>query len=381
MSDTLFSHVVIVGLGLIGSSLARDLRTLGLAETLTGIDPDEENRRILLGGGTLDAALALPALERPADLLLIATPPSTWPHLSQVLPALTHADSLIMDVGSVKARAAELFTPAFAGRGTFIPCHPIAGKATSGAAAGEQGLFEHRRVILCPAEGTAETPLRIAHAFWQTLGAEPEMMPAEVHDRVYALVSHLPQMVAYAAMPVLAPHLAAPMEERFRPFLRLAGSPPALWTDIAMANHALLADAMETYLHLIAHMRGELLAGAEHLPEPKSDKTIAARLLPRLAASALVSTVSLSERKHRLKMAPYAGTGFADVASPAAAPPEEDMEAISNYFADVAELLEMFENQFRALFQAVRGLDGQELTSRMNDARTGYLRLYQAPAS
>lgn len=375
MSDPLFSHTVIVGLGLIGSSIARDLRALGLTKTLTGVDPDEENCALLLRTGTLDRAFGLPQLDEPADLMIIATPPSSWPHLSQTLPALTHADSLIMDVGSVKAPAAELFTPAFAGRGTFIPCHPIAGKALSGAANGEQGLFEHRRVVLCPAEGTAEMPLRIAHAFWQALGAEPEMMPPEVHDRIYALVSHLPQMVAYAAMPVLRPHLTLPLEERFRPFLRLAGSPPALWADIAMANHDQIAEAMETYLHLIAHIRGELLAGTEHVPEPKSDMTIAARLLPRLAASALVSTVSLSERKHRLKMAPYAGTGFADVASPAAAPPEEDMEIISDYFGDVADLMAVFEERFRQLFLAVRNSEKETALHLMQEALETYQNL------
>lgn len=371
MTNALFSHAIIIGLGLIGSSLARDLRALGLAERLTGIDPDEDNRRILLGGGTLDAAMAIPSPEQPADLLLIATPPSSWPHLSQVLPALTHPGSLIMDVGSVKARAAELFTPAFAGRGTFIPCHPIAGKETSGAAAGQQGLFEHRRVILCPAEGTAETPIRIAHAFWQALGAQPEMMPADVHDRIYALISHLPQMVAYASMQTLAPHLTT-LDEVQRPFLRLAGSPPALWTDIALANHAALADAMETYLHLIAHMRGELAAGMDHVAEPKSDMARAARLLPRLIASTLVSTVSLSERKQRLKMAPYAGTGFADVASPAARPPEEDMEAISEYFADVAALMERFEEDFRTLFLAVRDQKADALQAFMRTVQGLY---------
>ena len=373
MSDALFSHAVIVGLGLIGSSLARDLRALGLADTLTGIDPEEENRRLLLSGGTLDAALATPTLEQPADLLIIATPPSSWPHLSQVLPALTHADSLIMDVGSAKALAAELFIPAFLGRGTFIPCHPIAGKETSGAAAGQQGLFENRKIILCPAEGTPETPIRIADAFWQALGGLPEMMPSDVHDRIYGLVSHLPQMVAYASMRALALHLEAPLSELHQPFLRLAGSSPALWTDIALANHSMLSDAMETYLHLIAHMRGELEAGVDHVSEPLSDMRVAARLLPRLIASSLVSAVSLSERKHRLKMAPYAGTGFADVASPAARPPEEDMEAISSYFADVATLTGRFEEEFKTLFIAVRDRKAEAITAYMQDAQGLYL--------
>jgi prephenate dehydrogenase len=369
MSEALFSHAVIVGLGLIGSSLARDLRALGLAEKLSGIDPDEENRRIMMASGILDGAYALPEIAQPADLLIIATPPSSWPHLSQVLPALTHVNSLIMDVGSVKALASELFIPAFHGRGTFIPCHPIAGKERSGAAAGQQGLFENRRIILCPAEGTAESPIRIADAFWQALGGIPEMMPADVHDRIYALVSHLPQMVAYSAMLSMAPYLSSPLDDLQRPFLRLAGSSPALWADIALANHAALTEAMETYLHLIAHMRGELAAGMDHVDHPTSDIMRAVRLLPRLIASTLVSAVSLSERKHRLKMAPFAGSGFADVASPAARPPEEDMEAISDLFQDVGKLLESFENNFKALYLAVRERDKETLDTFMHDAR------------
>lgn len=370
MTDTLFPHAVIIGLGLIGSSLARDLRALGLCERLTGIDPDEDNCRILLSGGTLDEAFALPSTDHLADLLLIATPPSSWPHLSQVLPALTHAESLIMDVGSVKARAAEWFTPAFMGRGTFIPCHPIAGKESSGAAAGQQGLFENRKIILCPAEGTPETPIRIAHAFWQALGGLPEMMPADVHDRIYALVSHLPQMVAYAAMRTLAPYLGMASSDLHRPFLRLAGSPPSLWADIALANAAQLGEAMETFLHIVTHMRSELEAGTGHDVAPQSDMTVTTALFPRLIASSLVSAVSLSERKHRLKMAPYAGTGFADVASPAARPPEEDMESISAYYAEVAALMREFEAHFRTLFLALREQNRTALLDYMETAQT-----------
>ncbi|MBY0354284.1 MAG: prephenate dehydrogenase/arogenate dehydrogenase family protein [Rickettsiales bacterium] len=381
MSQALFSHVVIVGLGLIGSSLARDIHALGLVQHLSGVDPDEQNRSLLLRSGMLDAAYAsvdelrsaTPVMD--ADLLLIATSPSSWPEMVQCLPPLTHASSLIMDVGSVKAYAAELFTSAFVGHGTFIPCHPIAGNAGSGASAGAQGLFDNRRIILCPAEGTAETPLRIADAFWQALGGIPEMMPAEVHDRIYALVSHLPQMVAYAAMHTLAPHIQHPLSDVLQPFLRLAGSPAALWTDIAMTNTAMLTEAMEVYLHLIAHMRGELLAGMDHISEPKSDASIAAQLLPRLIASSLVSTVSLSERKHRLKMAPYAGTGFADVASPAAQPPEDDMALISDYFTDVAALLEQFEAEFRTLFLAVRDRQADTMLRYMQEAQAKHRKL------
>lgn len=368
-TPALFSHAIIVGLGLIGSSIARDIRALGLAERITGIDPDTQNRHILQGGGVVDAAYETVQAIASADLLIIATPPSSWAELSLLLPPLMQPDALIMDVGSVKALAAELFTPAFRGHGTFIPCHPIAGKETSGAASGQQGLFEGRKIILCPAEGTAEIPLRLADAFWQALGGIPEMMPADVHDRIYAFVSHLPQMVAYCAARTLSPYLTKPLNDMQKPFLRLAESPVALWSDIASTNHVMLAEAMEIFLHLIAHMRSELAAGVDHISEPKSDTSIAAQLLPRLIASSLVSTVSLSERKHRLKMAPYAGTGFADVASPAARPPEEDMELISDYFTDVAALLEQFEAEFRTLFLAVRDRQADTMLHYMQEAQ------------
>jgi prephenate dehydrogenase len=148
-----------------------------------------------------------------------------------------------------------------------------------------------------------------------------------------------------------------------------------MWRDIAFANKTMVKDALEHFLTVISHMRAELESGAEHGEQTEYTETAAYSLFPRVLASALVSAVQLCERRHELKLVRYAGAGFADIAAPAMEPPEEDMEAISKAYGQVAGLLKAFEDRFRTMFIALINDEDVALESLMTAAQEQYLGL------
>ncbi|NWG87746.1 MAG: prephenate dehydrogenase/arogenate dehydrogenase family protein [Hydrogenophilaceae bacterium] len=261
-------RLVIVGVGLIGGSFALALRQVGQVRHIVGVGRSQANLRAALQQGVIDeVADSAATAVRGADLVLLAVPVGAMPALLREIAPHLPADCIVTDVGSTKQ---DVVAAAKAGLADqfkqFVPGHPIAGAENSGVAAARGDLYQGRQVVLTPlAENNAAAVERIA-ALWRACGAEVAQMSAETHDRIFAAVSHLPHLAAFALVDDLAGRTDADTYFRyagsgFRDFTRIAGSHPEMWRDIALANREALLTELEAYIAELELIRGLLARG------------------------------------------------------------------------------------------------------------------------
>lgn len=261
-------HLVVVGVGLIGGSLALDLKQQGLVGKVTGVGRSRANLEKARELGVIDA-IADSAAEavRDADLVLLAVPVGAMGSLFRELAPALPAHCIVTDAGSTKQ---DVIAAARAGLGPrigqFVPAHPIAGAENSGAEAARTGLYRNKPLIITPLPENAAEAVASVAALWQACGAEVSRMPPERHDQVFAAVSHLPHLVAFALMEELAGRPDADIYFRhagsgFRDFTRIAGSHPEMWRDISLANRDALVAEMDTFIAKLGDIRDLLRAG------------------------------------------------------------------------------------------------------------------------
>ncbi len=265
LSAPLFPRVYLLGAGLIGGSLALDLRARGIAGRLEGFDADPVALTQALRAGILERAVSFePSRLRGYDLVLLAVPVL---ELEKVLRAGGFAPgTLVTDTGSVKLPLARAAAEA-RGRGEgweFVPGHPIAGDERSGPDAARHGLFAGARCVLTPA-GTASPAShdRVA-SLWEGVGARVETMTAELHDETFAWVSHLPHFAAYALVGSIIDHdpdSLAWSGAGLRDTTRIAASSPRMWSEIALANRERILLALAGYRESLSQLTGLLQAG------------------------------------------------------------------------------------------------------------------------
>ena len=258
-------NLVILGLGLIGGSLARALRASGFSQRFIGYGHREESLRRGIEMGVIDEyTLDLDeAIER-ADILVICTPTLTAARmLETILPrvAARAAGPIVTDVASVKG---TLRDAALAVAGKMPPHlvlgHPIAGSEHSGVEASRADLFVNHRVILTPVVGNDPVAVELVRAMWVSAGAEVVDMSVDQHDAVLAATSHLPHLLAYTLVDALASSAASDDIFRcaaggFRDFTRIASSDPVMWRDIAIANRAAVLDSIDVFTEHLARLR------------------------------------------------------------------------------------------------------------------------------
>lgn len=262
-------RLAILGVGLMGGSLALALRRKGLVETVVGAGRGRDNLVRALETGVIDEIADTPALAvRAADMIVLAVPVGGMPGLMEQIGPHLDPHAVITDVGSTKqdvVAAAQSLLPGHIAR--FVPGHPIAGAETSGVAAAHADLYRGKDVILTPLpENDASALERVRH-MWQDCGAHVECMSAEEHDRVFAAVSHLPHLAAFALMDELASREHSERYFRhagsgFRDFTRIAGSHPEMWRDVALANREALVAELEAYIERLGHLR-DLVSAAD----------------------------------------------------------------------------------------------------------------------
>ncbi len=256
----MFDQLGLVGCGLMGGSFALALKRAGLVRRVVGFSPSEGTRQRALAMGVIDT-IALDAAQaaQSSDLVLVAVPVAAT---QNTLAALAHAlspQALLMDVGSTKRDVVQAAENALGDKlATFVPAHPIAGKEVAGVAHADVDLYAGCQVILTPMAQTGTTQLTKAQAVWAALGAQVRTMSALEHDSAFAAVSHLPHMLAFAAMNALsaqdqAAHFLSLAGPGFRDFTRIAASDPAVWRDILHANR-------DQLLRQSAHLREALQA-------------------------------------------------------------------------------------------------------------------------
>jgi len=257
--------VVILGLGLIGGSLARALRRSGFSKRFVGWGHREPSLRRGVELGVIDDfTLDLDAAVAQADILVVCTPTLVAANmLGEILPRLRHSgrSPVITDVASVKG---NLRDAAIGAMGAMPPrlvlAHPIAGSERSGVEASDAELFVNHRVILTPEEGNDPAAVELVRAMWASTGAEVVDMAVAEHDAVLAATSHLPHVLAYALVDALAQSPASGDIFRFaaggfRDFTRIASSDPAMWRDIAIANKSALLDSIDLFSGHLAQLR------------------------------------------------------------------------------------------------------------------------------
>lgn len=249
-----FARVAIIGLGLIGSSIARAVRAHMPTVRLTGHDVDPDVRRIAdrlqLCDDIADSA---GAAVTDADLVLLCVPVGAIGAVAAEIAGELPPDAIVSDVGSSKAGVAAALRAALPSA-RIVPAHPVAGTENSGPEAGFATLFHGRWCILTPlADGEPADAARL-EAFWQALGAQVEVMTPEHHDLVLAVTSHLPHLIAYTIVGT-----ASDLEEvtrsevikysagGFRDFTRIAASDPTMWRDVFLANKDAVLEMLQRF--------------------------------------------------------------------------------------------------------------------------------------
>lgn len=250
----MINKLAIIGVGLIGGSLARALRQSGHVGDVVGFGRSLGNLQTAVDLGVIDRAeVSLAATVRGADMVVVAVPVATIrPILSELAPLMADG-AVVTDVGSVKGVVVQAAREALGARyAVFVPGHPIAGTEHSGVAASQAELFQGHHVILTPDNDTDPAALARVHAMWQATGADVLIMPVVQHDEILAACSHLPHMLAYALVDMLVRRddhkktfdLAA---GGFHDFTRIASSDPVMWRDICVGNSDALVRVLQEY--------------------------------------------------------------------------------------------------------------------------------------
>ncbi len=239
----MFEQLGLIGCGLMGGSFALALKRAGLVKRVVGYSksPSTTERARLMGVIDVEAPSALLAVSG-ADIVLLAVPVAATEATFKAIRHLVSPTTLMMDVGSTKRNVVDAARRVLRDNvGTFVPCHPIAGKEVSGVEHADADLYTGKQVILTPIERTFTIQLQKAVDVWTALGCHVIKMSPQSHDAAYAAVSHLPHLIAFALMNGITGQqhgneylsLAGP---GFRDFTRIAASDPNMWRDILIAN-------------------------------------------------------------------------------------------------------------------------------------------------
>ena len=269
----MFEQLGLIGCGLMGGSFALALKRAGLVKRVVGYSksPSTTERARQMGVIDVEAPSALLAVSG-ADIVLLAVPVAATEATLKAIRHLVNNEMLIMDVGSTKRDVVDSARRVLRDHiGSFVPCHPIAGREVSGVDHADPDLYTGKTVILTPIERTGVSQLKRANDLWQALQCNVVQMSPDAHDAAFAAISHLPHLIAFALMNgITGQHngkdflaLAGP---GFRDFTRIAASEPKMWRDVLLANKQELLDqsrsfqrALQAMELMIANSNGEAL--------------------------------------------------------------------------------------------------------------------------
>lgn len=267
--------IAVVGVGLIGGSFALALRGAGRVKEIIGVGRSRANLERAKARGVIDRDASLADAVRGVDLVFLAMPVGATPDVLYTIAAHLGPDTVITDAGSTKRDVVDAARAALGGGfAKFVPGHPIAGAEQSGVEAARADLFVGKRTVLTPVAGTDAQACETVREAWRACGAEVHEMSPQAHDEVFAAVSHLPHLLAYALVHDVATHDAADLlfayaASGFRDFTRIASSHPEMWRDICMANRPALLSELTRFEAVLAEARRLLeaqdAAGLERL--------------------------------------------------------------------------------------------------------------------
>jgi prephenate dehydrogenase len=263
----MIDRLVIVGVGLIGGSFALALKAAGAVRSVAGLGRSPEAMARALELGIVDEVCDTPGQAmRGADLVLLAAPVGqTGAILASLLPHL-EPQTIITDAGSTKCDVVASARAALGARvNQFVPGHPIAGSESNGPDAARAGLYRGKKTVLTPLPENAPAAVERVVSAWRACGSLIHTLSPLDHDRVFAAVSHLPHLLAYALVDDIAAKPHADMlfqyaASGFRDFTRIAGSSPEMWRDISLANRDALLTELDAYLAQLTSLRATLAA-------------------------------------------------------------------------------------------------------------------------
>jgi len=254
-------RLAILGVGLIGGSLARALRDAGHVQEIVGYGRSLANLQRAVELGVVDRIeTSLSAAVGGADMIVLATPVGTMPEVISTIAPYLAPDAVLTDVGSVKGAvvqaARDVLGPKLA---VFVPGHPIAGTERSGVEASFASLFVGRRVVLTPLAENRAPEIDRVRRMWQAAGADVVEMSVAHHDEVLAATSHLPHLLAFGLVDLLAQiedqrEVLAFAAGGFRDFTRIASSDPVMWRDISLANRTAIVTLLRAFRDELDHL-------------------------------------------------------------------------------------------------------------------------------
>ncbi|WP_165216449.1 prephenate/arogenate dehydrogenase family protein [Affinirhizobium pseudoryzae] len=263
MTDFLFDRITLIGIGLIGSSIARDIKALGLARELVISTRSEATlkRAEELSLGDRYETSAAEAVKG-ADLIVVSVPVGSSGMVAEQIAPNLKPGAILTDVGSTKASVIAQMAPHVPEGVHFIPGHPLAGTEKSGPDAGFAGLFKGRWCIFTPLPETDAAALDKLKDFWIALGSRVDEMDPQHHDKVLAIVSHLPHIIAYNIVGT-ADDLETVTESEvikysasgFRDFTRLAASDPTMWRDVCLHNKDAILEMLARFSEDLAYLQ------------------------------------------------------------------------------------------------------------------------------
>ena len=260
-----FNRIVVFGVGLIGGSFALALKRAGTVAEVIGVGRRRETLERARALGIIDG-IGTAASVAGADLVLLAAPVAQTEALLRDIAPHLQPGTVVTDAGSTKSDVVQAARAALGDKiNQFVPGHPIAGREQNGPEAALPGLYEGKKVVLTALPENADACVAKAAAAWEQCGAIIHRLSAEEHDAVFAAVSHLPHLLAYALVDDIAARgnaarLFQYAASGFRDFTRIAGSSPEMWRDISLANRPALLAELDAYTAQLAQLRALLAA-------------------------------------------------------------------------------------------------------------------------
>lgn len=341
------SHIAIIGLGLIGGSLAKAIKSARPDITVSAGNRSEEPINLAIREGIIDdGSTHMEDAVKHADIVILCTPLCSFKAIAKTVIPHMKAGAVLSDAGSAKQYVIDEISPLLKAeqKPFFIPAHPIAGSEKTGISAADEALYQNRRVILTPPHGADADAIARLTALWELTGANIETMSAPHHDGIYASVSHVPQLLAFAYAELLNQLSDATRKnieknacEAFKRFMRISHSSLGVWQDIFTANNAAIRHWLDKTLDALREAAAFFNTHPADYAKTLSSLNVSEHnaafdgtepeLLTKLhALPALLSRALHTVAEPHIH---YAGTGFADFTSIAHIPlPAKDIVAL-----------------------------------------------------
>ncbi|MFA5073351.1 MAG: prephenate dehydrogenase/arogenate dehydrogenase family protein [Nitrospirota bacterium] len=265
-----FNKVTIIGVGLIGGSLARVLKARNIADCIIGAGRSRQSLDLALSLGVIDRIdMNMKQAVADADLIVLASPVGIFETIAREIGPFFKQGAILTDVGSVKGSLVRAIENCMPSGVHYVPGHPIAGKEKFGVAEATATLFQGAKCILTPTSKTDPKALHVIHELWTSAGSSLITLDPDMHDRIFAAVSHMPHVAAYAMIHAVE-ELNTGTESYikfsgagFRDFTRIAASSPEVWKDICVLNRENILAMIDRYQDALNRFKKDLLAGDE----------------------------------------------------------------------------------------------------------------------